>query len=67
MTGGSSGGPWYGPFDRNDGAASVAVSVNSYKYSGQDSMYGPKFDANTAAVYSAAVSTSAGGLVVVGG
>jgi hypothetical protein len=68
-TGGSSGGPWYAPFDPADGDASIAVSLDSYGYSGQENVYGPKFDANTQAVFDETVSTTStgGGLVVVGG
>ncbi len=49
MTGGSSGGPWLRGFD--GGAGGTLTSLNSYGYSGDKSMYGPKFNANTRAVY----------------
>jgi hypothetical protein len=51
MTGGSSGGPWFSPFAVDTGTLS---SVNSYGYRGGDSMYGPMFNSDTAAVYAAA-------------
>lgn len=53
MTGGSSGGPWGTDFADGDG---VLMSVNSYKYSGGDAMYGPKFNTTTEATYDAATS-----------
>ncbi|MBT8214598.1 MAG: hypothetical protein KJP12_05175, partial [Acidimicrobiia bacterium] len=48
MTGGASGGPWYGTFDESAGSG-IATSVNSYRYSGGDAMYGPKFNSTTSA------------------
>lgn len=54
MTGGASGGPWYASFDTTLGTG-TAASVNSYRYSGGDALYGPKFDSNTRAVYDAAM------------
>lgn len=56
MTGGASGGPWFFPFSDGDG---TVMSVNSYRYSGGDALYGPKFNANTQAVYEAAKTTTA--------
>lgn len=53
MTGGSSGGPWGTDFADGDG---VLMSVNSYKYSGGNAMYGPKFNTTTEATYNAATS-----------
>jgi V8-like Glu-specific endopeptidase len=51
MTGGSSGGPW--GLDFGDGSG-ILMSVNSYRYLGGNSMYGPKFNSNTEALYTAA-------------
>jgi hypothetical protein len=51
MTGGSSGGPWGLQFGDGSG---ILMSVNSYRYLGGNSMYGPKFNSNTAALYAAA-------------
>jgi hypothetical protein len=53
MTGGASGGPWFAPFTDTSGVGTV-ISVNSYRYSGGDAMYGPKFNADTQAIYNAA-------------
>ena len=57
MTGGASGGPWFSPFTEGTGAGTV-MSVNSYRYSGGDALYGPKFNANTAAIFGAAKLTA---------
>jgi hypothetical protein len=62
MTGGSSGGPWLGGFNTSTGAGTVD-SVNSYGYSGQKKEYGPKFNANTSATFTAALSASGNTLV----
>ena len=51
MTGGSSGGPWVFGFE---GSNPVLGSLNSYGRSGDPNMYGPKFNAVTASVYSVA-------------
>ena len=52
MTGGSSGGGWLtgsaGSF------SAVLQSLNSYGYTGETAMYGPKFNSRTEAVYNAA-------------
>ena len=56
MTGGSSGGPWLASFSEQTGSGSLG-SLNSYGYSGQSVMYGPKFNSDTKAVYDAANST----------
>jgi hypothetical protein len=56
MTGGSSGGPWIKGFTQT-GAGSL-TSLNSYGYSGISNMYGPKFNANTDAVYNSANSST---------
>ena len=52
MTGGSSGGPWLANFTQAGGG--TLTSLNSYGYGGLANMYGPKFNANTQAVYNAA-------------
>lgn len=62
MTGGASGGPWYGSFDSSSGSG-TAMSVNSYRYSSGDAMYGPKFNSTTAAVFSAALTATANTIV----
>ena len=46
MTGGSSGGPWFSSFDTSNGRGTV-MSVNSYRYSSGNGLYGPKFNSNT--------------------
>jgi hypothetical protein len=51
MTGGSSGGPWLSGFE---GSSPALSSLNSYGYQGISNMYGPKFNATTSAVYTAA-------------
>ena len=56
MTGGSSGGPWIQGFTQ--AGAGTITSLNSYGYGGLSNMYGPKFNANTAAVISTAAGTS---------
>jgi V8-like Glu-specific endopeptidase len=53
MTGGASGGPWLAGFNEATGSGTLS-SLNSYGYSGIRSMYGPKFNASTQAVYNAA-------------
>lgn len=66
MTGGSSGGPWLTGFDPNAGTGTL-TSVNSYTYrSVKNVMHGPKFDANTQAVYEAADSATTNTIVVSG-
>ncbi len=57
MTGGASGGPWLFPFNDGSGTGTV-MSVNSYRYSSGDAMYGPKFNASTEATYNAAKTAS---------
>ncbi len=50
MTGGSSGGPWYqGSLD-----GQLITSLNSYGYGGLNRMFGPTFDGQESAAYSAA-------------
>ena len=56
MTPGSSGGPWMRDFDEQAKSGTLN-SVNSYKYNGgklKNYMFGPKFGAETKAVYDAA-------------
>lgn len=60
MTGGSSGGPWLSGFE---GSAPTLSSLNSYGYQGISNMYGPKFNSDTAAVYSAAQSATTNRIV----
>lgn len=62
MTGGSSGGGWLAGFDTKTGVGSLG-SLNSYGYSGVKNMYGPKFNSDTAAVYTAAKSATHNTLV----
>jgi len=54
MTGGSSGGPWVVTSDPKAYAGTILSSLNSYGYSGVKNMYGPKFNANTKAVFDSA-------------
>jgi hypothetical protein len=58
MTGGSSGGPWVKASNTTTypQATTVLSSLNSYGYSGVSKMFGPKFNANTQNVFSAADS-----------
>jgi len=62
MTGGSSGGPWFGPFSMSDGAGTQR-SLNSYGYTGDSGMYGPVFNSDTKAVYDAAAGATANGVI----
>lgn len=55
MTGGSSGGPWLSGFE---GSSPALSSLNSYGYQGISNMYGPTFNDNTLAVYTAAKSAT---------
>ena len=52
--GGTSGGPWLEGIDESNGSGGTLSSVNSYRYSGGDSIYGPKFNSTTQATYNAA-------------
>ncbi len=63
MTGGSSGGPWFSGFNTSTGDAGTIQSLNSYGYSGQSSMYGPIFNANTTATYNAAGTATSNTIV----
>jgi hypothetical protein len=51
MTGGSSGGPWLSNFESG---TTTLSSLNSYGYSGQSVMYGPKFNTRTSDTWVAA-------------
>lgn len=56
MTGGSSGGGWFSPFDASTGVGTL-VSVNSFKYTAgplSKHMFGPLFDGDTLNTYNAA-------------
>jgi V8-like Glu-specific endopeptidase len=53
-TGGTSGGPWIDGISEDTGDGGTLSSVNSYRYNGGDSIYGPKFNSNTQATYNAA-------------
>ncbi len=56
MTGGSSGGGWFSPFNASTGAGTL-VSVNSFKYTYgpySKDMFGPLFDSDTQNTYNAA-------------
>ena len=56
MTGGSSGGGWFSPFDPTTGVGTL-VSVNSFKYRGgpySKYMFGSRFDTDTQNTYNAA-------------
>jgi hypothetical protein len=62
MTGGSSGGPWFAPFDNATGTG-TQMSVNSYGYSGVKSMFGPIFNSNTQATWNTALTTNGNAVV----
>lgn len=62
MTGGSSGGPWLSGFQTSSGTGALS-SLNSYGYSGVSAMHGPKFNADTEAVFSAARTADANTVV----
>lgn len=60
MTGGASGGPWFSPFSSSGESIGTGtiMSVNSYGYSGVRAMYGPKFGAETSAMFVTATTTN---------
>ena len=65
MNGGSSGGPWNtGTPDPGTNAGTVS-SVNSYRYSVLNYMFGPKFDGDTATVLNAVINDASGGVAIV--
>jgi len=63
MTGGASGGPWLKGFSESSGIGNLA-SLNSYRYSFSNRMYGPKFTAYTKAVFDAANAATTGTIAV---
>jgi hypothetical protein len=66
MTGGSSGGPWLAGFNESDGSGGTASSLNSYGYTQgflKNNMYGPKFNANTQATFTAAKTANSNTVV----
>jgi hypothetical protein len=65
MTGGSSGGGWL----TGDPTTFSAVlrSLNSYGYTGEEAMYGPKFNTRAQAVYNAANGSATTNTIVSGG
>lgn len=63
MTGGSSGGPWVRSSNTATYADAVLGSLNSYGYSGLKYMFGPKFNADTEAVFTADRGTLSSGVV----
>lgn len=63
MTGGSSGGPWFSGFDTSTGTGALS-SVNSYGYSGVSAMHGPKFNSDTADVYTSADNATSQNVIV---
>jgi len=62
MTGGSSGGPWFTPFNASTGSGTM-TSVNSYGYSGITAMFGPKLNAETQTMFGVAGSATANTIV----
>ncbi len=66
MTGGSSGGPWFGSFNEGNGTGTL-TSLNSYGYGGQAVMYGPKFNAATQLVVTEANKSTTTSNTIVGG
>ena len=63
MTGGASGGPWLSGYNESIGVGTLA-SLNSYRYSFSNRMYGPKFNTYTQAVYNAANAAVSGNVAV---
>jgi V8-like Glu-specific endopeptidase len=60
MTGGSSGGPWVTSSNNTVGFSAELRSLNSYGYSGDDSMYGPIFNSKTTTTFNAANAATTG-------
>ena len=61
MTGGSSGGPWVRPTSGTTiGYTARLRSLNSYGYTGDDSMYGPIFNGKTTSTFNAADGATSG-------
>jgi V8-like Glu-specific endopeptidase len=67
MTGGSSGGPWVSSSTTTVGYTAQLRSLNSYGYTGDDSMYGPIFNSRTTATFNAANSATSGNQALSGG
>jgi hypothetical protein len=64
MTGGSSGGPWFGNFTDGDDAG-ILVSVNSFKYRlDKATMYGPYFGQYAQKTYNSAIGGAGNALVL---
>jgi hypothetical protein len=63
QTGGASGGPWLKGFSESSGTGTLS-SLNSYRYSFSNRMYGPKFSSYTQAVYNAANQATTGNIAV---
>lgn len=55
QTGGSSGGPWFVNFSDTAGTGTI-MSLNSHGYNGVTAMHGPKFNADTQALYNEALT-----------
>lgn len=67
LSGGSSGGPWIQPLATNGGTGPI-VSVNSWGYTNQPGMYGPKLAGTSAScVFAAAQSTVLGSVPTTAG
>jgi len=60
MTGGSSGGPWVSSSTSTIGFTAKLRSLNSYGYTGDDSMYGPIFNGKTTTTFNAANAATSG-------
>jgi len=63
MTGGASGGGWLAGFSEATGIGTLG-SLNSYRYSFSNRMYGPKFTTYTLAVFNAANAATSGNIAV---
>jgi V8-like Glu-specific endopeptidase len=62
MTGGASGGPWFVGLNEKDGTGGSVGSLNSYKYDA-GRVLGPRFNSNTQATLTVALSSTSGNLV----
>jgi hypothetical protein len=63
MTGGASGGGWLSGFSESTGSGTLG-SLNSYRYSFSNRMYGPKFTSATQVVFNAANAATTGTISV---
>jgi hypothetical protein len=63
MTGGASGGGWLAGFSEATGIGTLG-SLNSYRYSFSNRMYGPKLTTYTLAVFNAANAATSGNIAV---